>query len=115
MVRMLSIPVNIVKQAVISASFEIPIITATQLNREAYRKEKDKEFGIKTVSESIQKVFISDFGAVIHRTEGSKNGPNEDQPPNPLQSNFESGEEHGRKDREDQFLFRLLPVKDYDE
>jgi hypothetical protein len=51
---MLSIPVNIVKQATISASFEIPIITATQLIREAYRKEKDKEFGMETVSESIQ-------------------------------------------------------------
>ncbi len=36
--RMLSILVNIVKQTTISASFEIPIITATQLNSEEYRE-----------------------------------------------------------------------------
>ena len=84
--RMLSIPVNIVKQATISASFEIPIITATQLNREACRKEKDKEFGMETVSESIQKVFIADFGAVIHRIESSENGSNGDQPPKPVKA-----------------------------
>jgi hypothetical protein len=62
----------------ISASFEIPIITATQLNREAYRKEKEKEFGIETVSESIQKVFIADFGAVIQRVKSPENGSNGD-------------------------------------
>ena len=84
--RMLSIPVNIVKQATISASFEIPIITATQLNREAYRKEKDKEFGIAKVSESIQKVFIADFGAVIQRVGNPENGSNGDQPPKPVKA-----------------------------
>ena len=78
---MLPIPINIVKQATISASFEIPIITATQLNREAYRKEKDKEFGIEPVSESIQKVFIADFGAVIQRVENPENGTNGIQSP----------------------------------
>jgi hypothetical protein len=51
---MLPITVNIVKPATISASSEIPIITATQLHRKAYRKEKDKEFWMKTFSESIQ-------------------------------------------------------------
>ena len=86
MARMLSIPVNIVKQATISASCEIPIITATQLNREAYRKEKDKEFGIETVSESIQKVFIADFGAIIQRAESPENGSNGDQPPKPVKA-----------------------------
>jgi replicative DNA helicase len=71
---------------IISASFEIPIITATQLNREAYRKEKDKEFGIETVSESIHKVFIADFGAVIQRVESPENGSNGDQPPKPVKA-----------------------------
>ena len=70
----------------ISASFEIPIITATQLNREAYRKEKEKEFGIETVSESIQKIFIADFGAVIQRAESSENGSNGIQPPKPVKA-----------------------------
>jgi len=64
MAKMLPIPVNIVKEATIFPSFEIPIITATQLNREAYRKEKHKEFGMETVSESIPEVFIADFGAI---------------------------------------------------
>jgi replicative DNA helicase len=70
----------------ISASFEIPIITATQLNREANRKEKDKEFGIETVSESIQKVFIADFEAVIQRVENPENGSNGIQPPKPVKA-----------------------------
>ena len=70
----------------ISASFEIPIITATQLNREAYRKEKDKEFGIETVSESIRKVFIANFGAIIQRAESPENKSNGDQPPKPVKA-----------------------------
>ena len=61
-------------------------IRATQLNREAYRKEKDKEFGIETVSESIQKVFIADFGAIIQRAESSEKGSNGDQPPKPVKA-----------------------------
>jgi len=84
--RMLPITVNIVKQTTISASCEIPIITATQLNREAYCREKDKELGMETVSESIQKIFIADFGAVIHRNESPENGSNGAQPPTPVKA-----------------------------
>jgi len=49
----------------IAARFEIPIITATQLNREAYRRNKKQELGAEMVSESIQKLFIADFSAVM--------------------------------------------------
>ena len=49
---------------------EIPIITATQLNREAYRKDSNREPGIETISESIQKLFIADFGAVMVKADG---------------------------------------------
>ena len=70
----------------ISASFEIPIITATQLNREAYRKgkggDKESDSGMETISESIQKVFIADFGAIIQREK--KIESNGDQPPKPV-------------------------------
>jgi replicative DNA helicase len=70
----------------IAASFEIPIITATQLNREAYRREKDKGLGMETISESIQKVFIADFGAIIQRIENPMDQTNGDQPPQPIKA-----------------------------
>jgi len=60
---MLPIAVNIVKPATISASSEIPINTTTRLHRKAYRE--DKEFGMETFSESIQKIFVADFGFLI--------------------------------------------------
>ena len=50
----------------IAANFEIPIITATQLNREAYRKGKGVELGSEMISESMQKLFIADFSAMIY-------------------------------------------------
>ena len=50
----------------IAANFEIPIITATQLNREAYRKGKGTEIGSEMISESIQKLFIADFSAMMY-------------------------------------------------
>lgn len=67
----------------IAASFEIPIITATQLNREAYKKEKNKKLGMETISESIQKIFIADFGAIIQRVKNAseKNHPKESSGP----------------------------------
>ena len=37
----------------IAARFEVPIITATQLNREAYRKSGKQELGAEMISESI--------------------------------------------------------------
>jgi len=67
---------------IISASFKIPIITATQLNPVAYKK--DKELGIETVSESIQKVFIADFGAIIQKNRTSEQASNGDQTPKPV-------------------------------
>jgi replicative DNA helicase len=51
----------------IAARFEIPIITATQLNREAYRRNKKMDLGAEMISESIQKLFIADFSAVMVR------------------------------------------------
>jgi hypothetical protein len=62
----------------IAGSFEIPIITATQLNREAYRKEGGKEPGIETISESIQKIFIADFGAIMRKDDNGNNQSNGD-------------------------------------
>jgi replicative DNA helicase len=50
----------------IAGNFEIPIITATQLNREAYRKGKGSEIGSEMISESIQKLFIADFSAMMY-------------------------------------------------
>lgn len=59
----------------IAANFEIPIITATQLNREAYRKGRGSEIGSEMISESIQKLFIADFSAMMHwDNPGDKNG-----------------------------------------
>jgi hypothetical protein len=43
----------------------VPIITATQLNREAYRKSGKQELGAEMISESMQKLFIADFSAVM--------------------------------------------------
>jgi replicative DNA helicase len=62
----------------IAGSFEVPIITATQLNREAYRKEGGKDPGIETISESIQKIFIADFGAIMKKEDNGNNQPNGD-------------------------------------
>jgi replicative DNA helicase len=50
----------------IAANFEIPIVTATQLNREAYRKGKGVELGSEMISESMQKLFIADFSAMMY-------------------------------------------------
>ena len=56
----------------------IPIITATQLNREAYRREGSKEPGIETISESIQKLFIADFGGIIRNDNSGSDTEKED-------------------------------------
>lgn len=68
----------------VSASFEIPIITATQLNREAYRKEGSKEPGVETISESIQKLFIADFGGIIRKDNPGSDTEKEDQSLRPV-------------------------------
>jgi replicative DNA helicase len=67
----------------ISATFEIPIITATQLNREAYKKTKTGEIGGETISESMHKLFIADFSAIMMRDrddEANKRDPDDDFP-----------------------------------
>jgi len=67
----------------IAANYEIPVITATQLNREAYRSSKKTDLGSQMISESIQKLFISDFSAMMIRENngaGDKNSDNEDMP-----------------------------------
>jgi replicative DNA helicase len=67
----------------ISATFEIPIITATQLNREAYKKTKSGDIGGETISESMHKLFIADFSAIMMRDrddEANKKDPEDDFP-----------------------------------
>jgi replicative DNA helicase len=67
----------------IAANFEIPIITATQLNREAYRKGKGVELGSEMISESMQKLFIADFSAMMYRDDtGEKSSDDETSMPN---------------------------------
>jgi len=56
----------------IAGNFEIPIITATQLNREAYRRGKNGGLGSDMMSESIQKLFIADFSAMMYREDAGK-------------------------------------------
>jgi len=52
----------------LSARYEVPIITATQLNREAYKRNKKNELaGVAMIAESIQKLFIADFTAAMIR------------------------------------------------
>ena len=63
----------------ISGSLEIPIITATQLNREAYKRGKNGELGSDMLSESIQKLFIADFSVIMHREDAGKK-KTDDQP-----------------------------------
>ena len=56
----------------IAATYEIPIITATQLNREAYKKAKGSDIGAEMISESMQKLFIADFSAMMTRDMADK-------------------------------------------
>lgn len=56
----------------IAGNFEIPIITATQLNREAYKRGKNGDVGSDMMSESIQKLFIADFSAMMYGEDAGK-------------------------------------------
>ena len=47
--------------------YNIPVITATQLNRTAYRVENAKELGADQLGESIKKVEHSDMVMVLHK------------------------------------------------
>jgi hypothetical protein len=51
----------------IAIQYNIPIITATQLNRTAYRVEKAKDLGADQLGESIKKVEHSDVIIVLHK------------------------------------------------
>ncbi len=51
----------------IAIQYNIPIITATQLNRPAYRVESAKELGADNMGESIKKVEHSDVIVVMHK------------------------------------------------
>ncbi len=62
----------------IAGRFEIPIITATQLNRQAYKSSKKSELGSEMISESIQKLFISDFSAMMIRDDSSSKDKDRD-------------------------------------
>jgi replicative DNA helicase len=68
----------------IAGSFEIPIITATQLNREAYRRGWGKDPGVETISESIQKIFIADFGAIMTKDASNNSQTNGDSEMRPV-------------------------------
>mgnify|MGYP000539585481 CR=1 FL=1 len=57
----------------LAGNFEIPIITATQLNREAYKPGKNGVLGSDMMSESIQKLFIADFSVIMSREDAGKN------------------------------------------
>jgi replicative DNA helicase len=47
--------------------YNIPVITATQLNRSAYRVENPKDLGADQLGESIKKVEHSDMVMVLHK------------------------------------------------
>ncbi len=51
----------------IAIQYNIPIITATQLNRTAYRVDKAKDLGADQLGESIKKVEHSDVIVVLHK------------------------------------------------
>jgi replicative DNA helicase len=48
-------------------SYNIPVVTATQLNRSAYRVENPKDLGADQLGESIKKVEHSDMVLVLHK------------------------------------------------
>ena len=45
---------------------------------EAYRREGSKDPGIETISESIQKLFIADFGGIIRKDNSGSDTEKED-------------------------------------
>jgi len=51
---------------------DVPNSTATQLNREAYKRSRGDKIGSDMISESIDKLFITDFSAVMYREEHGK-------------------------------------------
>jgi replicative DNA helicase len=57
----------------LAIQYNIPVITATQLNRSAYRVENAKDLGADQLGESIKKVEHSDVIVVLHKvTDGDK-------------------------------------------
>jgi replicative DNA helicase len=49
--------------------YNIPVITATQLNRTAYRVENPKDLGADQLGESIKKIEHSDVVVVLHKVD----------------------------------------------
>ena len=49
----------------LAIEYEIPVITATQLNRDAFKVKSSFDLSVALVAESINKVFISDFVALM--------------------------------------------------
>jgi len=57
----------------LAIQYNIPVVTATQLNRTAYRVENAKDLGADQLGESIKKVEHSDMVMVLHKiTRGDK-------------------------------------------
>lgn len=51
----------------LAIQYNIPVVTATQLNRSAYRVENPKDLGADQLGESIKKVEHSDMVMVLHK------------------------------------------------
>lgn len=51
----------------LAIQYNIPVITATQLNRSAYRVENPKDLGADQLGESIKKVEHSDMIMILHK------------------------------------------------
>jgi replicative DNA helicase len=89
----------------IAGTFEIPIITATQLNREAYRSNKKSELGSEMISESIQKLFISDFSAMMIRDDSSSKDKDKDTDDLPLKVTLKVDKNRDGKTGQTQIYF----------
>jgi len=103
----------------IAASSEIPIITATQLNREAYKKSGNSDPGIETVSESIQKIFNADFGAILLRNGKNDENTEKDDKAKPLKVNLKIEKNRDGKTGKTHFYFnypqsRFLTKDEYE-
>jgi replicative DNA helicase len=52
---------------IIAVQYNIPVITATQLNRSVYKVQESNELGLDHISESIKKVEHADFVALLSK------------------------------------------------
>jgi replicative DNA helicase len=56
----------------LAVQYSVPVITATQLGRSAYRIKDSKELNLDQTSESIKKVEHADFVCLLAKSESSK-------------------------------------------